>query len=177
MAWDLGYFDLVPFLTYGGLFLKGRCLASNQELALLNIYGPCKEKIQFWSQLSSDGLLDTPNLIIGGDLNITLSTDEHWGGNNSIVTNASFYNGLFTSKNLIDVLPCKIVPTWRNGRSGMDVIARRLDRFLISDSFFSNTSYPSSWVEYPYFSDHAPVFLTLNLSTRYFSYPYKFNQH
>jgi hypothetical protein len=177
VAWDPGFFDLVPFLTCGGLLLRGRCLATNQELALLNVYGPCKDKTQFWTQLASSGLLDIPNLILGGDLNITLNADEHWGGNCSTVQMLLFYKGLFASKNLIDVLPCKIVPTWRNGRSGMEAIARRLDRFLISDSFISNTGYPSTWVEYPYFSDHAPVFLKLNLPIRHFSYPFKFNQH
>jgi hypothetical protein len=45
VAWDPGYFDLVPFLTCGGILLLGRCLATNQELAFLNIYGPCKDRV------------------------------------------------------------------------------------------------------------------------------------
>jgi endonuclease/exonuclease/phosphatase family metal-dependent hydrolase len=131
VAWDPGYFDLIPFLTCGGILMLGRCLATNQELAFLNVYGPCKDRRQFWTQLANSGILDLPNLILGGDLNVTLSSDEHWGGNPSPGSEAAFYKDLFSSKNLIDILPNKLVPTWRNGRTGNQAIARRLDRFLL----------------------------------------------
>ena len=41
VAWDPSFFDLTPFLTCGGILLVGRCLSTNQELAFLNVYGPC----------------------------------------------------------------------------------------------------------------------------------------
>jgi hypothetical protein len=34
---------------------------------------------------------------------------------------------------LDDIEPLKMTPTWRNGRSGEDVVAKRLDRFLVSE--------------------------------------------
>jgi hypothetical protein len=39
----------------------------------------------------------------------------------------------FLSKKLIDIKQAKLVPTWRNGRSGHEAIARRLDRCLVSE--------------------------------------------
>jgi hypothetical protein len=69
VAWDPCCFDLAPFLTIGGILLVGRCLATKQEMAFLNVYGPCKDRKQFWSSLADSGILSTPNLILAGDLN------------------------------------------------------------------------------------------------------------
>jgi len=146
VAWDPSFFDLAPFLTCGGLLLVGRCLATNQELAFLNVYSPCQDKIHFWTLLANSGILSIPNLILGGDLNITLSADEHWGGLSLPGPSEAFYRDLFLSNNLIDILPTRLIPTWRNGRSGNEAIARRLDRFLIFYSYMSSTAFPTSWV-------------------------------
>jgi exonuclease III len=177
VAWDPCFFDLSPYLTCGGLLLVGRCLATNQELAFINVYGPCISKLQFWSSLANSGILSIPNLILGGDLNITLSADEHWGGNPTPGPSNAFFRDLFSAFNLIDILPSRLLPTWRNGRSGNNAIARRLDRFLVSESFLSSPTVPSSWVVLPFFSDHAPIILKLNSRPRCITYPFKFNHH
>jgi hypothetical protein len=49
VAWDPGLYDLTPFLTCGGILCMGKCFASNQELALLNVYGPCLDRPLFWT--------------------------------------------------------------------------------------------------------------------------------
>jgi hypothetical protein len=46
VAWDPFVFDLAPFLTIGGILLVGRYLVTNQELAFLNVYGPCVDRKQ-----------------------------------------------------------------------------------------------------------------------------------
>ena len=43
VSWDPNYYDLVPFLTCGGILLKGYCLESKMQISLLNAYGPCVE--------------------------------------------------------------------------------------------------------------------------------------
>jgi hypothetical protein len=157
--------------------MSGCCLASKQEVALLNIYGPCADKHRFWSHLENIGLLSFPNLIIGGDLNIILSADENWGGAFMSGPTEAFYRELFASNNLIDVLSTRLVPTWRNGRSRPDAIARQLDRFLVADGFLSSSGFPTSWVEFPFVSDHAPILLQLRLPALHLSPPFKFNHH
>jgi hypothetical protein len=46
---------------------------------------------------------------------------------------ASYFNQLFQDEGLIDVEPINLLPTWRNGRGDQDYVAKRLDRFLISE--------------------------------------------
>jgi hypothetical protein len=79
------------------------------------------------------------------------------------------------TKNLLISSPGKVVPTWRNGRSGSDAIWKRLDRFLVSEDLLSSVGLYRSWVEYPFVSDHAPVLLQLEISPLFKAYPFKFN--
>jgi hypothetical protein len=89
----------------------------------------------------------------------------------------NFYREIFSSNNLIDVKPAKLVPTWRNGRVGLDSIARRLDRFCVSEDLLTASGLYSSWVEFPYISDHAPIILQLETLSIYKIHPFKFNPH
>jgi hypothetical protein len=45
-----------------------------------------------------------------------------------IDSQATFFRDLFTKHHLVDVKPSEVVPTWRNGRFGVDGIQKRLDR-------------------------------------------------
>jgi hypothetical protein len=142
---------------------------------ILNCYGPCSDRQKFWTQLADSGILSLKNLIIGGDLNIILAADEAWGGSYLPNSSEDFYKALFAQHNLIDVRPSRLSPTWRNGRIGTDAIARRLDRFLVAGNFLSSPVLPSSWVQFPYFSDHAPIFLHLSFTELHNQFPFKFN--
>jgi hypothetical protein len=114
---------------------------------------------------------------LGGDLNITLSSDEHWGSASLTGSGSNLYRDLFNSFNLVDVLPFKLIPTWRNGRRGSAAIAKRLDRFLISETFFTSTVSPSSGVTLPFVSDHAAITLTMTPIARLKPFPFKYNHH
>jgi len=175
VSWDPNSFNLNPFLTVGGILLTGVCISSKKESTLLNVCGPCKDRKLFWSSLADNGILSIPNLVIVDKLNFILSSDENWGGSFVSGSIEDFYRELFISKKLIDVKPPKLVPTWRNGRSGQDAIARRLDRCFVIEGLLSTAGLYKSWVEYPYVSDHAPFLIQLENSPLYKSFPYKFN--
>jgi hypothetical protein len=57
------------------------------------------------------GLLSHKNMIIVGDLNLTVSTGEVWGGSTQAGPLAEFFKTFFQTNRLIDIQLEKIVPT------------------------------------------------------------------
>lgn len=72
-----------------------------------------------------------------GDFNIALNTNECWGSGRKSDPLADRLRTEFLMKNLIDVPPKKMAPTWDNRRSGPGYIAKRLDRFIIKASLIA----------------------------------------
>ena len=101
-------------------------------LDIINCYGPYKDRDIFWERVHNGGLLNSPHLILGGDLNLTMNASEIWGTMAILDPLASFFKHLFYSVGLIDVAPSIAGPKWRNGRVGDHGISERLDRFLIA---------------------------------------------
>ena len=58
---------------------------------------------------------------------------------------------------MVDVEPIPVSPTWRNGRDGVDRIAKRMGRFLISIYLIDKLDKYRSWVDSNRFSDHYPI--------------------
>ena len=57
------------------VFSKGLGIA----LTILNVYGPYEGKQVYWDILLALKCLKTENLIVGGDLNLTMNGGEVWG--------------------------------------------------------------------------------------------------
>jgi hypothetical protein len=79
-------------------------------------------------------------------VNITLSSDDIWGGSTASSHLSSFFNTLFHAHKLIDVKPDKIIPTWRNGRAGSEAIAKRLYKFLVSEDLLMEVRLHRAWI-------------------------------
>jgi hypothetical protein len=67
VSWDPNLYELVPYLTIGGIMLTCRCYKDKREIALLNIYGLCMDQKLFWRSVADSGILAIKNLIIAGD--------------------------------------------------------------------------------------------------------------
>jgi hypothetical protein len=136
---------------------------------------PVKTASVSGKQVDGKGLLAHNDLIMAGDMNFTTSTEEVWGTSALVDSLAGFFKALFIKNNLVDVVPIEVVPTWHNGRSGDDGIAKRLDRIYVVEDLITSTMRYRTWVEYPYLSDHAPVFLQLGVGIPTVAYPFKLN--
>jgi hypothetical protein len=115
--------------------------------------------------------------VIASDLNFTVSNGEVWGGNACTRPLTNFFISLFHDHNLVDTHPNKLAPTWRNGCSGTDFITKRLDRFMVSEDLLLNINLYRSVVAFPFVSDHTPILLQLENTTKPKAYPFKFNPH
>jgi len=82
---------------------------------LLNCYVPYKDGDSFWNQLLVSRLLGEENLIIGGNLNFTLSAREIWGDQARIDPMEDFFSNILQRTGLIDLHPLVMTPTWQNG--------------------------------------------------------------
>jgi hypothetical protein len=130
-----------------------------------------------WRLLKSRGNMSVvfKNLVLVGNLNLTLKAGESWGSQSNLGSLNTFFTNLFCNNKLIDIHPGKLVPTWRNGRVGDAFIAKRLDRFLLSEDLMLSTGIFRSWVEFPFISDHVSILLQLDLLPVYKAIPFKFN--
>lgn len=105
----------------------------NSEFCLLNVYGPYLNRVTFWDRLFLSSIFSHEWVILGGDLNFSLGTAEIWGPRESSDPLSNFFKAHLIQRDLIDLDPIKLEPTRRNRRVGDDIIAKRLDRFLVGD--------------------------------------------
>jgi hypothetical protein len=94
-------------LTPTGILLDGFVMDLNKTLKLVNCYGPYGDIQLFWDFVKMDGLLKDHDLLLGGDLNFTLSTREVWGTSSRIDPLETYFNQLLQEEGLIDVEPMR----------------------------------------------------------------------
>ena len=91
------------FETTAGILVKENFHGMTSPLAILNCYGPFRNREHFWDMILKGGLLTIPNLILGGDLNLTLNASKTWGKRVFIDALATHFKLLFDSVDLVDV--------------------------------------------------------------------------
>ena len=110
------------------------------SLTAINVYGPYLNRAPFWDSLFQNPLVSGDSVVMGGDFNFSLGHNEVLGPHAQVDSLAGFFVQKLMEKGLLDIEPIKLKPTWRNNRCGDARVAKRLDRFLVSeqmvDSFF-----------------------------------------
>jgi exonuclease III len=163
--WDSSKIDLIEdAATTHWLYTKLLHKGSGHLVSLFNLYVPAliNEKKDCWDSLALFlNQRNTVNLIVAGDLNVTLSQAEKKGG--SIVRDPAreWVEDLISDWELEDITPTNGKFTWSNRRLGPGHIAARLDRFLVQSSFLSLGLIATSKVLPHSTSDHKPVSLSL----------------
>jgi hypothetical protein len=147
--------------TNAGIFLEGRFKNTAEKVKLLNCYAPYKDRERFWQPIVDSGLLKEPRLIIGGDLNFTLSSREIWGSLARADPLSDYFLNLLQDSGLVDLAPSHLTPTWRNGRTGKAGITKHLDRFLLDGNLLTSQNSLKSWTINSDISDHNPICLQL----------------
>lgn len=70
-----------------------------------------------------------------GGLNLSLGLPKVWGDNARSDSLADYFGNKFAEANLTNLAPTPLKPTWKNNRTGTARVAKRIDRFLINDSY------------------------------------------
>ena len=73
MAWNPLSVRCHAFETVAEILVKARFHGLSAPLAILNCYGPYRNRELFWEKSIIGGLLNTPNLILGRDLTLLLT--------------------------------------------------------------------------------------------------------
>ena len=74
--------------------------SSIESYDFYNVYGPYQNIKVFWELFFSSGLLEPRNMIMGGDLNLTLLEKENWEATTRQDCLSAFFVLLFDSKGI-----------------------------------------------------------------------------
>lgn len=144
------------------------------HFTIINIYGPCTDRQQFWDSLVNASIVRSDNIILAGDLNFSLGIFESWGHNAHADTLFNYFRHLLSIHQLVDPLITSHSPTWCNRRTRDDWVDRRLDRFLIKEGLLQNFGYYRQWIGSGGISDHSPTYLEITGEFKKSASPYKF---
>eukprot|EP00253_Pinus_taeda_P012274 PITA_12274 len=131
---------------------------------MYNVYAPnnAGEKKICWDSIKSlEDLENLENIIIAGDLNLTLLLSEKRGGNIVQDPARELAEDLMQDWDLIDIKPITGKFTWSNKRDGPGYIEARLDRFLVQSSFLLLGLEARMCILHSNVSDHKPISLEM----------------
>ena len=134
-------------------------------VSLVNIYAPVLlgEKKYCWETLNSFLVANNhENLILAGDMNVTLALWENKGGSPVRDSSREWVEDIMLDWDLDDIKPTSDKFTWSNKRVGPGHISTRLDQFLVHSSFLTLGLFASSKILQACTSDHKPISLTLS---------------
>ena len=177
--WDSAKYDLIQEEScQHWIFTQLLHKDSGQQVSMFNLYAsisPTEKKI-CWDSLQSFPLLHNPeNIIIAGDLNVTLAAEEKKGGSPVRDPAREWVEDIMIGWDMEDIKPSAGKYTWSNKRLGPRHIAARLDRFLVQTSFLTSGLMASSKILPNCIFDHKPISLELSMDGFLDPIPFRFS--
>ena len=136
--WNPAMATFKAYRFFGGILLLGQLRGMEGHINIANMYAPYKDKQNFWNQMENSGIFMLQNLILMGNLNFTLQSDEIWGENGRMDPLSSSLLDLFAAHQMSDIRPCPLMPTWSNKITGYQYIGKRLDRDIMKDNLIDS---------------------------------------
>ena len=121
-------------------------------------------------------ILNLKNLVVMGDYNSVLHTDESWGSICRPDPLAGYISHSFETHHMFDIRPNPMLPTWSNKRQGEDYIAKRLDRAMVKGHLINLLGDMRFHLHISDISDHMAVILSWRLEAARSGIPFKFNR-
>lgn len=176
VMWDPSWINAKAYKCFVGIFISVGFRGHSIPINTLNIYAPYKNRSHFWEKFFDSEIFDIDSLMTAGDLNITLSTEGRWGKCKQRESLSDKIRNEFLHRNLIDVVPSKMMPTWSNGRIEEAYIAKRIDWFIVHANVIDKMGMPFSTIQNVFISNHRPISLCCKESGFRSGYPFKFNR-
>lgn len=136
-AWNPLKANFIQFSCDARILLEGSLKGWEGNFKLIKCYGPYSQRKRFWEIVGMDDTIKCQIVVLGGDLNFTVSTREVWGENAHLDPSSPFFLDFFRENGLVDIEPVDFNPTGRNGRIGTEGIGKRLDKFLMVETLVS----------------------------------------
>ncbi|KAL4341260.1 hypothetical protein GQ457_08G016750 [Hibiscus cannabinus] len=171
----------LDILAVSNQYIHGFCslVGENSSFFFTCVYAspePLKRRI-LWNQLKALELASGAPWVIGGDLNVIVSSFERQGGSSSRSNICSDFGEFMMDTGLLDMGFNGPKFTWKRG-----TLSQRLDRFLCNSAWYD--SFPSSEVFHliKLGSDHRPILLdtgscNIRSGFRPFRYIAAWNEH
>ena len=80
IMWTLSFKALSSYSLGSSIIVELKSKLLGMIIKVLNLYGPHAKQNLFWDSLVDSRVVSKLYLIVGGDLNITLSLCKVWGG-------------------------------------------------------------------------------------------------
>ena len=152
--------------------------AQHKQIVIYNIYSPnhFRDKEQCWATLQENiQAEDNNNIILGGDLNLILHSNEKRGGIFTYDPYRAKLEDIMQECDLFDIIPKNRRYTWNHRRLGKENIMERLDRILVNTTFLSEFSTAHDAI-LPYLaSDHYPTNIFLEAHCPLGPLPFKYS--
>lgn len=111
MAWNSSFVVLNTSFLDAGIVLERKDKDLGKVFLILNLYGPYADRRTYWDSLIHQRVLREDNLILDGELNLTISPREVWGdlARQDLLTH--YFVHLFEESKLVDIEPVPVAPT------------------------------------------------------------------